>query len=76
MQPQASANAVGQRSFSVYYLDKEKGRKKLSKLWTQIIYINKDGAFDAALTTESVWSWTWWAGVCQGSQVPGALPHI
>ena len=75
-QPQAPANAVGQTSFSVCYLEKEKGRKNLSKLWTQIIYINKDNAFDAALTAESIWSWTWWVGVCQGSQVPGALPHI
>ena len=33
------------------YLEKEKGRKNLSKLWAQVRYINKDNAFDAAVTT-------------------------
>lgn len=33
------------------YLEKEKGRKNLSKRWAQVRYINKDNAFDAAVAT-------------------------
>lgn len=59
-------------SFSMCYLEKEKGRKNLSKLWTQIICINKVNAFDAILTTVNQELET----VSQGSQVPGLLPHF